>query len=152
MLDTSVETRTSTKEIPHSLEQSTHNNFICSQNSLGYLYIIEGTNYWTSYWKRFKMNKKGWKRLKKGSSTSFWVRAASKSWSKFTTYHSIKITVFIWFWHLGAQCLDPWNSVSEYHLKVRQIVRYVVFKACIILDAVTFLSPWSASCSSSIKN
>ena len=39
-----------------------------------------------NHWKRFEMNKKGWKRLKKSSSTSFWVRAATKSWSKYTTY------------------------------------------------------------------
>ena len=31
------------------------------------------------------MNKKAWKRLKKSSSTIFWVRVAPKSWSKYTT-------------------------------------------------------------------
>ena len=36
-------------------------------------------------WKRFKMNKKCWKRLKKSSWTSFQVRAAPESWSKYTT-------------------------------------------------------------------
>ena len=38
-----------------------------------------------NHWKGFKMNKKGWKRLKKKVSTSFWVRAAPESWSKYTT-------------------------------------------------------------------
>ena len=38
-----------------------------------------------NHWESFKMNKKGWKWLKKSSSTSFWVRAAPESWSKYTT-------------------------------------------------------------------
>ena len=38
-----------------------------------------------NHWKRFEMNKKGWKRLKNSVLTSFWVRAALKSWSKYTT-------------------------------------------------------------------
>ena len=43
---------------------------------------------WFKMWnhrKRFKMNKKGWKRLKKSVSTSFQVCTAPKSWSKYTT-------------------------------------------------------------------
>ena len=42
------------------------------------------------YWKRFKINKKGWKRRKKSISTSFWVRAALESWSKYTTYSRLE--------------------------------------------------------------
>ena len=38
------------------------------------------------YWKSFEMNKKGWKTAEKKVSTSFWVRAAPKSWSKYTTH------------------------------------------------------------------
>ena len=38
-----------------------------------------------NHWKRFEMNKKGWRRLKKSVSTSFCVHAAPKSWSKYTT-------------------------------------------------------------------
>ena len=38
-----------------------------------------------NHWERFKMNKKGWKLLKKSSLTSLWVRAAPKSWLKNTT-------------------------------------------------------------------
>ena len=37
-----------------------------------------------NHWKKFNKNKKGWKWLKKSSSTSFWVRAAPKSWLKYT--------------------------------------------------------------------
>ena len=39
------------------------------------------------------MNHKGWKRLKKRSSTSFWVRAAPKSWLKYTTLISLKVSL-----------------------------------------------------------
>ena len=39
-----------------------------------------------NHWKRFEMNKKGWKRLEKSSSTSLRVLQAPKSWSKYTTY------------------------------------------------------------------
>ena len=47
----------------------------------------------------FKMNKKGWKPLKKSSLTSFWVRSAPKSWTKYTT-HSIMIK--LWTELLGS--------------------------------------------------
>ena len=38
-----------------------------------------------NHWKRFKINKKGWKRLKTSISTSFQVRAAPESCSKYST-------------------------------------------------------------------
>ena len=43
------------------------------------------------------MNKKRWKRLKKSSSTSFWVRAEPRSWSKYTT---LLDTQFFTFWYV----------------------------------------------------
>ena len=39
-----------------------------------------------NHWKKFEMNKKGWKRLKNSVLTSFWVGAAPKSRSKYTTH------------------------------------------------------------------
>ena len=38
-----------------------------------------------NHWKSFKMNKKSLKTAEKNVSTSFWVYAAPKSWSKYTT-------------------------------------------------------------------
>ena len=38
-----------------------------------------------NHWKRFKMNEIGRKTAQKNVATSFWVRAAPKSWSKYTT-------------------------------------------------------------------
>ena len=42
------------------------------------------------------MNKKGWKWLKRSSSTSFRVRAAPESWSKYTTIVSLGNTMQTW--------------------------------------------------------
>ena len=50
---------------------------------------------WFQAWnhlKRFEMNKKVWKRLKKSNSTSFWVRTAPKIWLKHTTTKQISIS------------------------------------------------------------
>ena len=48
-------------------------------------FFILGVN----HWKRFKMNKKGWKRPKKSVSTSSQVLQAPESWSEYTTLISI---------------------------------------------------------------
>ena len=49
-----------------------------------------------NHWKRFKINKKGWKRLKKSILTNFRVCAAPKSWLKYTakkTYLVIEMSL-----------------------------------------------------------
>ena len=40
---------------------------------------------WNQHWKSLEMNKKAWKTAEKNVLTSFWVSAAPKSWSKYTT-------------------------------------------------------------------
>ena len=44
-------------------------------------------------WTQVKENKKGWKTSEKKVSTSFWVHAALKSWSKYTTHSSYSLFV-----------------------------------------------------------
>ena len=46
-----------------------------------------------NHWKRLEMNKKGWKWLKKSRSTSIRVRAAPKSWSKYSTVTVVNLVV-----------------------------------------------------------
>ena len=48
-----------------------------------------------NHWKRFKISKKGWKRLKKSISTSFQVRAAPESWPKYTTLCCVALKINI---------------------------------------------------------
>ena len=55
-----------------------------------------------NHWKKFEINKKGWKRLKKSSSTSFWVFAAPKSGSKYLTKYTTRYVWMISYFKIGT--------------------------------------------------
>ena len=83
--------------------------FFCS-----FLDVFSWFQTW-NHWKRFKTNKTGWMQFKKCILTSFWVHAAPKIWSKYTTqkqrliiYSTCKTTNMHWptqSWKLGLASL-----------------------------------------------
>ena len=81
-----------------------------------------------NHWKRFEMNKKGWKRLKKSSLTSFRVHVAPKSWSKYTTVFVSGQTPIRQPYYALTLCSVPNRKALSFNLVVISLVFIVQIK------------------------
>ena len=93
-------------------------------------------------WKRFKINKKGCKRLKKRSSTSFWLRAARKSWLKYTTLLTNRLILTAWKAALKSRLVMSANLLLYRALvRIDWIARPAVFVHLFFLKPCWWESP-----------
>ena len=81
-----------------------------------------------NHWKRFKMSKKCWKRLKKSSLTSFWVRAATESWLKYTTpelnFFKLTVKFYLIFLFSPNILLCFYKNCSKIIKRIRRISQF----------------------------